>query len=547
MKLRPQLTHLVAEFLAFTPRARLAVVPSIEQVLISWAPSTRFSPLFCVDGVPQESPEAFDFQNSYAVVLLGPVHPAAFLAACPSSSKTWLSLGTLNCIAAVDSAEDARALARFADSEGLAVETWLVDGGTIKVSRKGAEPIAEADPAFLAELGRIIGARHVVELKGAAAEYCPLFASLHTRSAQCLPDALPALDKTHAALKNLLNPDTETEHSQRKKAVLTFTNAALSRLSSQLFAGTPPVRERECHCWNHSLLGLGVPTLALSKLRDSVEYLLAQKRIVERFQRYESVSDPQKFRDLREVRPRDPYWYHDHLDAIGVPPPAELGPIVPLIPYFTGRDGFRSTPTTLGVPLATVAACNSVKWTLMTMTHEISHTIVKGVLAVILPDLESLESLAKSLALINLEGKASNLLDEIRRRVLLSMCAMQRAYSRNTAEVPHDEEGVADLVEDWAHDVEEVLVHCFDFHYFYGTEAKRYIPAIWFSWSVIPSIRSRVREYVVRTICSLLSLYLRRPGDTPEVEAHKEAIKILSALSASASGDVLTASTRRAR
>ena len=58
--------------------------------------------------------------------------------------------------------------------------------------------------------------------------------------------------------------------------------------------------------------------------------------------------------------------------------------------------------------------------------------------------------------------------------------------------------------------VEEIIVHVFDFCYFYRSEDSRYLKEIWMTWSVIPNISSRVPEYVLRSICAILSKNLHR-------------------------------------
>jgi hypothetical protein len=58
--------------------------------------------------------------------------------------------------------------------------------------------------------------------------------------------------------------------------------------------------------------------------------------------------------------------------------------------------------------------------------------------------------------------------------------------------------------------VEEIIVHVFDFLYFYGRDIEKYVRSLWLSWGTIPTINSRVKDYVIRTICAALVLHLRR-------------------------------------
>jgi hypothetical protein len=88
---------------------------------------------------------------------------------------------------------------------------------------------------------------------------------------------------------------------------------------------------------------------------------------------------------------------------------------------------------------------------------------------------------------------------------------MQQIHDRED-QVNHDPASLGKILEDWHHEVEEILVHVFDLLYFYGPGEEQlhsYIKTIWISWSVIPSIRDRIRDYVVRTLCAALSFELR--------------------------------------
>ena len=47
------------------------------------------------------------------------------------------------------------------------------------------------------------------------------------------------------------------------------------------------------------------------------------------------------------------------------------------------------------------------------------------------------------------------------------------------------------LLQRWRQDVDETMVHAFDFLYFYGKDVSRYIAGIWSSWGTIPNIGTR--------------------------------------------------------
>ena len=61
-----------------------------------------------------------------------------------------------------------------------------------------------------------------------------------------------------------------------------------------------------------------------------------------------------------------------------------------------------------------------------------------------------------------------------------------------------------------ADNIEELLVHVFDFYHFYGSDSETYCTFVWLSWAVLPSIEQKFEEYVVRTLVALGVKYLGR-------------------------------------
>ena len=59
--------------------------------------------------------------------------------------------------------------------------------------------------------------------------------------------------------------------------------------------------------------------------------------------------------------------------------------ILPNISFYSGRDGFKALEHNISVPITCIAGCNSSKWSLQPVTHEVSHLIVRPILALLLP------------------------------------------------------------------------------------------------------------------------------------------------------------------
>ena len=433
---------------------------------------------------------------------MGPVPPFS-LAPGHSNERVWLTLGLYNVLVAVPTWD----LPSWISSirKKLRHQIWLVrDGEITEVERfTPPQPRSTSWRPDLLEVARHADGNDL--LSDSIHEYCTLMASAISRCEQILPAHVDDLVLSNVELLSDLE-NAEDADDYVRLAELTGVNAALSRFTSQSFSGSSPIFETECHFWIHSLLGTGVANLALTNLERFVRITLGGERLHARFDHFRqvTVSVP----NLRELRRDADEWSANYLHGATLTPEDLHDPIFPVITYLSGRDGFKSTEQTLSAPLAVISSCNSMRWSLMTLTHEISHIFVKGFLGTLYFDSNSAADLKDARRLKLLRNTAPNLLDEIRRYLLHTLLDLERVERRGSrsATVQID---LALLLDTWHHEIEELFVHVFDFLYFYGRSYTRYVHGIWTSWGVVPNIANRVPEYVMRTLCVLLSLYVR--------------------------------------
>lgn len=214
------------------------------------------------------------------------------------------------------------------------------------------------------------------ELREAISEYCPLVLSTLNRAGQFPAPFVSDLELVHDHVERTVASLSHAPHGEPSAyqvlgQIITI-NAALARFSSQTFAGTSPIRQTECHFWSNSLLGIGVATLGLWKLNRFLEAKLGTKRLAARILSFQSVTE--NIPKLSKLPITDDIWTTDHLkSAPGADQTTDPPALIPLLTYFSGREGFNSTETTISAPLASVSACNSLRWSLLTLTHEISH------------------------------------------------------------------------------------------------------------------------------------------------------------------------------
>ncbi|MGO9019191.1 MAG: hypothetical protein ACLQVJ_12675 [Syntrophobacteraceae bacterium] len=345
-----------------------------------------------------------------------------------------------------------------------------------------------------------------------------------------MPDLTTELLEAHKQIDQILvQPQPLEQESYERMGLMVNVNSGLSRYSSQAFSGTSPIIGTECHFYIHSLLGIGTANLALVRLFSFVREKLGEKRIPQLLECFATKQAPSP--SLGTLDNLSDFWYQDHLSTITLKEEDVREPIFPMITYYSGRDGFKSTLVTLSAPLAAISSCNSLRWTLMTLTHELSHSIIRGVLTILYPDSDDdLES-----AIDLLERNPLNLLEDIRQYLLSEIILMQKvAEGTETNEEPRriETEDLRSILDNWRHEIEEIFAHVFDFMYFYGRDAESYVKSIWMSWSVIPDVGNRIPEYIIRSLCALLVLHLRR-GPESEVFAYEQLVRILEELHSS--------------
>jgi hypothetical protein len=504
-----------------TGRRTLRLFSDLAQVLPVWDGATRVSPVFPIRVERRSAPNKHDFDGEHEVFLIGPVAPTTLASAFGATSDAWLSLGSYNLVVRTDPGS-ARTFESILRKRASRYERWRIRDGEVV---SAATPIRRpSGKSWRHQLTRLARLTVPPELHHGIVEYCPLMAAAISRSEQVMPAAAADLLLASRLVDELVR--NKRVGSYEKLGLLTTINAGLARFTSQTFAGSSPVMETECHLWSHSLLGTGLANQALIHIRQFVDRTLGAARIPSRL---ELLATQKSIVPTLDVLSTADYWFRDHIGSIV---PAEEGdPLFPLITFFSGRDGFKSTLHTLSAPLAVLPACNSYRWTLLTLTHEISHDVVRGALVVLFPDrVTGPYSLLDAQLLLN-QQKRSNLLDEVRHFLLVSILAIDEAendtdFARKPQDYLGDLEGA---VEAWRSEVEELMAHVLDFLYFYGKDPDRYVRGIWMSWSVIPNLSSRIPEYVLRTLCALLVLHLRRGRDA-EQTAKDQFVAILTDL-----------------
>lgn len=494
------------------------IYSSLDDALKNWDAGTRSSPIFSLN-----NSKAPDLASKPKTVLcfIGPLHPSEI----PPSIAAYLTLGLYNILLVAENALARRRLTRFLEQHAdVPWETWHITSGVICETQYS--PCLTRELAPISELGAItIDA----ELKPTTAEYRALVATTLSKGNRYLPSITKELLLLDQGLRQqLTRPD---HHSVTKLQWLVNVNAALSRFSSQTFAGTSPIQQSECHFWTHSLLGIGLASQALLNVRRYVHQAFEESDFPTRIQALKS--EPPHAKAFQSMGLSDPWWQQHHL-----PDPEEitLGSDelnrLPLVVCFSGRDGFRSTSFSLSAPLEVISACNTIGWSLLTLTHEFSHVFVDGILAALLPDLCKPDGRQKLMNLLKKPPVRTNLYEQLQDFLLFCFLTLER----EARQVPDDKSlhvedanALAEIIQIHYQELNEILTHVFDFMYFYQRDVKSYVTSIWGSWDVIPNIQDRIDDYLMRSLCAILShnLLIRDSKETTiaQLKEHLETFK----------------------
>ncbi len=486
-----------------------------SQIVSGWTGSTRLSQVFALTD-PYSTPLASGFRGKWQLAFLGPLNPYGIVPYIPATACVWLGLGLMNIIVAQQNARGVKKLRAACKELGCAVEIWEVTDGIVRDMKFKPESAEVAVP----DMAKLLEITSPPALRAALTEYCPMIAAAMARG-RLLPKRIQVgLQRAHATFANDLL-SSKVLSGDRAYNVLTQVlsfHSGLSRFVAQTLVGVPPISATESHYWAHSFLGMGTADIALWNICHFLQEKLGELRIPERLS---ALAETQNSIDyINEITAAN---LPDYLSEAKIKEPKEES--VFQIPFFSSRDGYTSKSTTISAPISAITGCNSMRWSLLTVTHEYIHPIIQEILRDILPNLESEAELASCCRL--LQGQTGIAIGdqtkaavragptvhaETRRLILMSMLMIRdldhKAPSFDIMKITPS--NVVALCEAYEYDVEETLVHLVDFNYIYQRKPEYYIPAIWTSWGTVPNVSSRVAEYVLRTVIAVASKNLRR-------------------------------------
>jgi hypothetical protein len=508
-----------------------------------WCGATRISPVWRVS-IERSGQDALFFRNASSMFLAGPIDPTIFYQyfGQPNGEAyfeaAYLSLGMSNLIVFVSSARQSTQLANFFDREGHPYEEWVLQPADDSVQRRYLanvkygiaadrvrdEPIRTLEVARRFELLVQVLDQQNSRHRAPLLEFLATSSAVRARSLLFHPEFATNLDGIEWTVLDLLN---EAEESRFREELFAL-NAALSRHASQALSGTTPISQTECHFWPHSLLGTGIANIALQRLVRFVLSAFDQAGISARIEAVLSLPTSDVFGALKETLSiRDSQCTEfialDKIseEVIGSDLDSFRQVEVP-ISYFSARDGFRATDLCISAPLQCVSACNSRDWTLVSISHEISHSVVAHKLRSIADHV--IDSISQGTSteqdLINfLKKEPKTLWDVVGQKLAYVVFLEESAIQGADPVLAQTQAGKLDVrysLEQALPEFEEYFVHMFDYFHFYDRAPGIYVETVWQSLAVRPTIDGKLRNFVERTLIALACKRIGQSEDWPE-------------------------------
>lgn len=336
------------------------------------------------------------------------------------------------------------------------------------------------------------------------------------------------VDELVALTPNAITSATSLQRitrQQRYNALVDYLiqiNSSLAYVCTQALSGIVPILDNRCPFESYSLLGIGTALQAL----DAFGAVVANA--------FDSVPISDTIRkEFRKAAPFGPGHAIRDLEEQLLPPPRDVDALAegvipstrrPHLFYFSGRLGFQEAQFSVTAAMQTLSAADTVRWSLMTLSHELMHAHVRELLGSLFysstdtPDSSSYTALFERYAKFCRERSAPESLADAVAFAIFNYCRWRIGIEHGGPSVSGDsstsEERVlleADTLFRWLRhyyrDINEVIVHVLDFHYFFHGNTTLYLDYLWVSWSTVPSVLVNIEHYLMRTVAAVGTKY----------------------------------------
>jgi len=459
----------------------------------------------------------------------------------PYTSHIWYTSGLASLVLIASDASIISEALHILTGRYVVAEIWQVDDHVVQVQK----PIWAAEPGSVSlelqdysELSNdsILILDEMRHCLSTAMTRCTVYAPEYIEVFRSIREIANHIIRRLKLIEKVLRPSTTINSSEsdvKRKAARNMLhritgdiieiNAALSYVNSQWFSGCAPILSSECQIRSNSLLGVGSAFQALVSFCFFVTKIFEVEAIDTKVKSFDSRT----IFDIFKQPPHDAkVWENLGIDRIEKP---ATEPLRHLLVHFSARRGFRESPHCVTVPIQSLNLGATSRWGLLTLSHELMHAHVRGILAALFPKLSgetqfgladnkvSVMGIREFTDIYNAYCSYPEVLPDQphSRRLCMQMAllhyalrrdAMKEAIEPNTANskkqalIPEDIDDALHLFEDAHRDTNEVIAHVLDFVYFYDEDDETYVHQVWSSWCEVPAVLENVNEYVLRTL-----------------------------------------------
>jgi len=326
-----------------------------------------------------------------------------------------------------------------------------------------------------------------------------------------LSESIRFNDSSVARIEKIIESYSKIDIENYPEMYLVAVNSSIRNLHLQLFSSTDPSENYDYFHGLHSLFGLGMIICGLNNLRSFIDQRIIKAEYAFRVEKM--LEDVQVLPKLERFGASDVIWKTDYLFEATNDKKEELQTLS--FAHVLSRVGFQNLLNIVSVPEECIYQGNTFFYTPHTITHELSHSVIKTILSLIYPSTEK-----EFKALFNAYRKNDV---EVKLKVALASAILNTMIEYNDIQQRLDlmEEvklkDIDNIIQVYNSEIEELLVHLFDFSYFYNQDSEYYIKNVWLSWSMIPNVADRIEEYTIRTLSTVISKNLAREARAFEI------------------------------
>lgn len=300
-------------------------------------------------------------------------------------------------------------------------------------------------------------------------------------------------------------------------------NSGLAYVNSQSTCGSIPILHRRCLYQSHSLLGIGMAVLAIEQFGDFVRRVFDDHPVYDVLRRI--AKNVLGFNPGRGVADFDAALQEQGSDIDGLSEGLAKNNQRSHLFFFSGRLGFQESYFAVSAAMQALAASDSIRWSLITLSHELMHSHVRDLLSAICSskaghqESEPGEWMNGFLEFQYGHGTPNLKMIDSLRYAILNFCVVRQQQRDSVARMARDDteikireprltkEDLQLLFRSYYKEINEIMVSVLDFHYFYQGNIELYVHSLWVSWSTVPSVLVNLDHYIDRTLAAISTMY----------------------------------------